>query len=124
MAISEEKQSFDRGNIGKQERMLPHKEEKKDTSLFRGESHVSQGEGKSWAEGNKAYELTGIPKEKRSEIWKKLTKGTDIHFQRIEAEEIYKDIKDHPEGSKKKYGIESESERRDMLKMLEKSLGK
>jgi len=92
--------------------------------LFKGKPFVSQEAGEGWARGDEAYRLTKIPKEKRTEIWKKLTKGTDIHFQTSEAKDRYREIKESRTRAKEKYGITSEEERRAALKMLEKSLGK
>ncbi|HUW71665.1 MAG TPA: hypothetical protein VMV66_00500 [Candidatus Humimicrobiaceae bacterium] len=125
MAISEKQQSFIKENIGKQEKASPPKEEEKDTSLFKGRPYVTQETGKRWVKGNEAYNLTKIPEKRRTEVWENITKGTDIHFQTSEAKEKYKEIKESSLVKvKEKYGIKSEGERKGMLKMLEKSLGK
>ena len=41
------------------------KEEKKDTSAFKGRTHFPQGEHGRWLESPESWKATGLPKEKR-----------------------------------------------------------
>jgi len=125
MSLVEKKQELSQGAMKeKPGETPPSKKEEKDTSLFRGKSSVSQEKGRLWAKREELYKITKIPPREMGEIWGKLTKGTDLLFERREAEKIYKEIKDFPTRSKEKYEIKSESERIRILEALKKSLGK
>ena len=120
MAISEERESFNKDNIGEQEKVSPPEEEKKDTSLFKGRSSVSQDAAESWAGKDKLYRTTKIPSSKRREILEKIAQNTGLR--RDKVEEMYNDIKHRPGESSRKYRIER-GDIEDTLDMLGKSLG-
>ena len=81
------------------------------------------GEGfRLWVKGNEAWGVSKMPENERKKLDPRLfgSKG----YSPIEAKKICEDIKNYPSRSKEKYGINSDTERSQILKILEKSLEK
>lgn len=75
-----------------------------------------------WVRGNEAWGISQMPEIKRKELEPRLF-GSEGYSPR-RAQKIYQEIKNFPNESKKKYGIGSDAERSQILKILERSLEK
>ena len=122
MEIFEKRQSFNKENIGKQEKALPSKEEKKDTSIFGGKPSLRREEVRGWLRKEESWKMTKMPLNRRIELEKKLfDPGKFGQFiQPKEAMRVYEEIKNFPTRSKEKYKINNEGERLKILNLLEK----
>lgn len=73
-----------------------------------------------WIETDDAWQVSQMPRDKRMGLEQRLFGSEGYTPQK--AKEIYRDIKNLPNKSKEKYGIESDAERKQILRILEKSL--
>ena len=95
MAISDIKKSF---GVRRPERTPapPPKEEKKDTSAFRGRSEFSTKEYNRWLESDEAYRATQLPKEIRLKLGPQLSDqklvGSLFEKAKREPEKIKKEL--------------------------------
>ena len=114
------------GKAHQEKKVSPPKEEKKDTSLFGKKPSLTREEIRNWSRNEETWRVTKMPSSERVGLEKKIfdPKKFGTLVDRKEVERVYKEIKDYPERSKLKYGIQSESERFKTLKWLEKMKGK
>ena len=96
----------------------------KDSSLFRGRTHIERQEVKGWLRKDDAFRISGgMPQQQRIALEKKLfPKGE--YASRKDAEKAFQTLKDFPEKSKKEFGIKDEGERRKALNVVKQILGK
>lgn len=73
-----------------------------------------------WIETDDAWQVSQMPRGKRRGLEQRLFGSKGYTSQK--AKEICRDIKSLPDKSKEKYGIESDTERKQILRILEKSL--
>ncbi len=124
MALFEKKQALG-GGIKKDLGKTPSLKESK-PSGFGGKPFLRREEFRNWLRKEEVGRISKMPQEERVDLEKKLfdQKKFGNLIEQKEAEKLYKDIKNFPIGSKKKYGFQSESKRVKTLKVLEKLLGK
>ena len=127
MALFNKKQQLGQGNPKeKPEKIPPPKEEKEDTSIFKGKPFIKREKLRSWLKTEEAWRKTKKPLKERVALEKKLfdPKKFGEFIDPKEVEKVYKEIKDFPTKAKEKYKIQGEGERLKTLKALEKLMGK
>lgn len=101
MAIEKIKQELSQGGMKeKPEKMPPLKEEKKDTSAFRGKPHLERWEVREWLRKDEIYKIVPWPKEKRAQLEKELfgpesgKYGSLIEKAKREPESVLRDLEE------------------------------
>lgn len=102
------------------------KEEKKDTSAFKGNPWLTRERVRQWLRRNEAWRITKIPAKQRPALEKKIfdPKRFGSFIDRREASIVSKDFENYPTRAKSKYGMKSRSETIKTRNLLRKFLGK
>lgn len=102
------------------------KEQKKDTSAFKGNPWLTRERVRQWLRGNEAWRITKIPAKQRPALEKKIfdPKRFGSFIDRREASIVSKDFENYPTRAKSKYGMKSRSETIKTRNLLRKFLGK
>lgn len=95
----------------------------KDSSLFRGRTHIERHEVRSWLGKDDVYRISKIPRDERIALERKLFPSGQ-YVSRREVEKTLRILKDFPEESAKKFGLKTPGERGRVLNIVKKILGK